>query len=42
MPNFLTAGNFIFTKGGYVDVWATTRKIVPDIRWTVLITGEVP
>jgi len=42
LPKFITAGNFLFTKGGYVDIIANTRKILPELMWTILITGEVP
>jgi hypothetical protein len=38
----MTGGNFIFTKGGFVEIFTNTRKIVGDTRYTILITGEVP
>ena len=42
LPKFINSGNFIFTKGGFVDVYSLSRKKVQDTRWTILITGEVP
>jgi hypothetical protein len=38
----MSGGNFIFTKGGYIDVYTRTRKVVTETAWTILITGEVP
>ncbi len=42
LPKFMTGGNFIFTKGGYLDVYTNTRKVVAETSWTILITAEVP
>ena len=42
LPKIFTAGNFILTKGGYIDVFTSTRKTIIDTRYTILITGEVP
>ena len=42
LPKIFTADNFIFTRGGYIDVFTSTRKVISDTRYTILITGEVP
>jgi hypothetical protein len=42
LPKFITADTNSNSKGGYLEIYLSTRKGLGSTMWTVLITGQVP